>query len=101
MGFVACVALAFADWDDHGSEAWRLRDYMQSMVDLVKSLLADDADGLLFREYWSRRDHDRLKDFHRDASVGILEKGLYTAPSEDRVSQLLRLREEDATVYLL
>jgi hypothetical protein len=101
MGFVACVALAFADWDDHGSEAWRLRDYVQSMVDLIKRVLADDEDGLRLRVTWSRREDDRMKDFHRDASIGILEKGLYTAPSEDPVSQLLRLREEDATVYLL
>lgn len=43
----------------------------------------------------------QAEDLIRDFPNGILRKGLYAAPSENPVSQLLQLREKDSIVYLL
>jgi hypothetical protein len=90
---VACVAMAFADWDRHRFDTWRLRDGLRSPV--------HQSSEVLMGTKKSGREFDRLQGVLQEASVGILEKGLYLAPSESPVSRLLQPREKESKVYLL
>jgi len=102
IGFVACVALALADWDHHGASTWQLQDRLRSMAEQVRDLVGEQfSESSIRKGAGNLGATDRLERALREASVDILEEGLFVAPPEDPVSRLLHLRKKDSTVYLL
>jgi hypothetical protein len=104
IGFLACIALALADWDIYGQEAWQLRDDLQYKADrlrkrFVGALQRGSAHriGLVVGYDGMMR---KLHGLSKDVCCNILSKGLYSAPSVNSVTSLLHSREEDTTVYL-
>jgi hypothetical protein len=95
IGFLAFVALALADWDQYHFGEWRLQSSLQSMGDKVAASFTEGMyKGLIGHLFWNQ-----LRDI--TTSVGILENGLYAAPSVNPVVTPLQLREKDSIVYLL
>jgi hypothetical protein len=102
IGFLACIALALANWDIYGQEAWQLRDDLQSAVDQLRKTIVDASQGkdsLITPSIKSARIHT-LRGLSKDVCCNILSKGLYAAPSANPVTSLLHSREETSTVYL-
>jgi hypothetical protein len=97
IGFLACIALALADWDIYGQEAWQLRDDLQSMANRLRRRFAGGRIALVFGYGEMMR---KLHGLSKDVRCNILSKGLYSAPSVNPVTSLLHSREEDTTVYL-
>jgi hypothetical protein len=100
-GFLACVALALTDWDCYETKAWQPCDDLAITVDQIDRLIKDLRRAGSLKEFWEVNDADKLERLLGHCSTGVLEKGLFTAPSESPVSRLFQLREKEPMVYLI
>jgi hypothetical protein len=101
-GLLACIALALTDWDGYESKAWRACDDLAIMFNQTNRLVEALIQGpRSLKDFGKDDDAYNLERLFARYTTGILEIGLFTAPSENPVSPLFQLREKDAKVYLL
>ena len=97
IGFLACVALALADWDVYGRETWRLRP----MAEQVNKLLVDLKQAMHPDDFLDHGSFDQFSSLFQNFAADVLKRWLYKASSVNPVRRLLRLRDSDSIVYLL
>jgi hypothetical protein len=101
-GLLACIALALTDWDCYESKAWRSCDDLAITFNQTNRLVKNLIHGARsVKDFGKVDDAYNLERLFARFTTGILENGLFTAPSENPVSPLFQLREKDAKVYLL
>jgi hypothetical protein len=93
--FMACVALALADWDDCAYQPWTARPEISSLAQQCEALAQERPTGKTMTPAVLI---DNINIGVRQLALSIRENGLYTAPKTP-VHDLMRKR--DRNVYLL